>query len=324
MIASIGILHITYIPFTQHALRYIDAFYTACQIGLAYDLLLVRELRALKVIRRKRQGLQDLYYWQHSPKQFSLQTVLWAFDLSTNWRGIEWYDSLQLNQLPPALRNLVKGYGAAVTVRPGALRFWPYSNQEQFLCDAIKVLARGYFLLDTFEYIGTKGSTWLERRMSTAGYSHDCYGNMLLEPIIWGNIAALNAGWLLLYVYAGLTMLYTSATLIMVYLFGLDLWMFPPLFGSGQGLRVFKVSAMTGADWHNLLKRGLLSISQSIVRKIDPNGALDHFTICVSFLISGVIHGVACWAWAGHGRMAALTVFLPPSQQYHQAGWGHD
>lgn len=84
-------LYSIFYPFSSHLLiRYTCAFFLSWYLIWSVNILFVFDIRSFRRFRVRQCGRQELVCWESVYQTAGLNRLIWALDLSTNFRGLGW------------------------------------------------------------------------------------------------------------------------------------------------------------------------------------------------------------------------------------------
>ncbi|KAH8664792.1 hypothetical protein BGZ61DRAFT_367040 [Ilyonectria robusta] len=281
-------------PYENSLYNYLSGFLSSWYIIWSANVLLIHDVRALKRIQKL--GLPSdsvSYCWECLPPAFSYRRVLWALDLSTNFRVIGWkHSSVQGGRTPVTCCDdnfpIVKPEKSEFGGPPSFV-----ANQVRRLITACIALNLSRLLLDIDWNIASSKSG-----LSTSHTAVEILGTALA---IYGFIDGLHA--LMAFIAVGLLgPLYLGAA-------G-EAWMYPPLFGTFIGLKSLRIKAIWGRLWHDLFKGGFLTFAKHLIPQthlgLKATGSLQ---LILCFGLSALVHAAASYSASSNVR-STLKVLL--------------
>ncbi|KAI9699100.1 MAG: hypothetical protein M1836_003289 [Candelina mexicana] len=222
-----------------------------------------------------------------SSMSFGLEKIQWALSLLTTLRGIRW--SFQVKGVPAADNSLTK---------------W------QFLKQRLRYYIAYYVLTDLLH-------VYAVRQMYLPGVEPRL---LTLRASTWSR-SFLNAGCAGLKIYSNLQLVYTTASLLSVFLDLTDPLLFqanvipgqdwPPFFGAVED--VTTIRWFWGHFWHQMMRKMLTAYGQAAVRllRIRRGTSLSSYIqLYISFAISGVFHGLMTYNMPGSTTLSFEDGFL--------------
>ncbi|EFR01929.1 hypothetical protein MGYG_04929 [Nannizzia gypsea CBS 118893] len=231
-ITAVACLAIISPPFNNALLNYLTGFFSFWYIIWSANILFI--YRPLQLRRLKRHGspAEIAYRWEGLPPPYTHRRFQWAWDLSTNYRGIGWEHTMPTDGYPPLKTH-------------GVVKDKDFSPRIPLICRQVRRIVVSYILLDLAQNV-----------------LHMSWRNSL----DWARaIAEIIATGLALFGFTD--GLHALATLIGVGLLGGEEWMYPALFGRLEYFKQMRIKDIWGRVWHDLFRSGFLSLSQAIAPK---------------------------------------------------------
>ncbi|KAM5477083.1 hypothetical protein MauCBS54593_000354 [Microsporum audouinii] len=220
-------------PFNNAFLNYLSGFFSFWYIIWSTSILFIYRPSQLQRLQRYNSPIEISYRWEPLPPPFTYRRALWAWDLTTNYRGVGWEHAMPKGGYSPLNVN------TRVKSKDFHQRLACISKQARRIITA-------YVLLDLAQSI--LHISWTDN-------------------LLWARTPAeIVAPGLALFGFTD--GLHALTALVGVGLLDGEEWMYPTLFGKLEHFKRMRIKDLWGRVWHDLFRNGLLSLGQAVV----PNG----------------------------------------------------
>ncbi|KAI2878135.1 hypothetical protein CBS11852_10267 [Aspergillus niger] len=310
---------IFYPPDTRDFIRYTNAFLSTSFVIRAVELLLVQDLSHLKRLQRVSYlSSSPVYTWEPISPTLGWKRFVQVCDLIINPRAVGW--SYGSPKYQPPVRKL-----EAASAPDGANGCVPkredivlVAGDDRFtfligkLCRALVA----YFIIDSYQTaIGRNYSsvsnfveTFLTNVLGIQASPAKTEGVIrlfVLPPIHWMASYAFVDG-----IHAATGVFSVGVLRIISPQLAAEPWMYPPVFGAIRYMFTFSLRDIWGKMWHDLCRRPFLALSLSLVPEACPLGLKRLLIVCLSFMVSGIVHAAGTYAVSKDWYAAFMMMFF--------------
>ncbi|KAB8211041.1 hypothetical protein BDV34DRAFT_220211 [Aspergillus parasiticus] len=258
-------------PYVNPLMNYISGFMASWYIIWAANILLVQDVKSLRRIQARHSGG---YVWEALPKKHGYQRLLWALDLTFNFRAIGWNYSKRPERHPlvEESQDSSKDAGSPpMRKTPAELG----GSRSTFLPDQLRQFGSAWLWL-----------FWLYPRLMQ---STDSMGGGSVLGVLLKLFTVATT------LFMFMDGIHSLAGFVAVALLSGESWAYPPFFGPSRFLLSGRLQDIWGNFWHDLLKEGLLSVATALLPRSLPRGLYSLVRIWMCFCLTGVVHTAASY-----------------------------
>ncbi|OJJ65968.1 hypothetical protein ASPBRDRAFT_189399 [Aspergillus brasiliensis CBS 101740] len=310
---------IFYPPDTRDFIRYTNAFLSTSFVIRAVELLLCHDLSRLKRLQRVSYlSGSPVYTWEPISPTLGWKRFLQICDLIVNPRAVGW--SYGSHKYQPPVRKI-----EAPPAPDGANGCVPKREDIVVVADDDRVsFLRGkliralvaYFIIDSYQAaIGrnySSVSNFVESFLTNVlniqaspATTEGVIRLFILPPVCWMASYAFVDG-----IHAATGVFSVGVLRIISPQLAGEPWMYPPVFGAIRYMFTFSLRDIWGKMWHDLCRRPFLALSLSLIPDSCPLGLKRLLVVCLSFMVSGVVHAAGTYAASKDWYAAFMMMFF--------------
>ncbi|GLB04410.1 hypothetical protein AtubIFM57258_010376 [Aspergillus tubingensis] len=308
---------IFYPPDTRDFIRYTNAFLSTSFVIRAVELLLVHDLSHLKCLQRVSYlSSSPVYTWEPISPTLGWKRFVQICDLIISPRAVGWsYGSPKYQPPVRKLEAVPDGANGCVPKREDIVLVAD-DDRFSFLRGKIVRALVAYFIIDSYQSaIGRNYSsvsnfveTFLTNVLNIQASPATTEGVIrlfILPPVHWMASYAFVDG-----IHAATGVISVGVLRIISPQLAAEPWMYPPVFGAIRYMFTFSLRDIWGKMWHDLCRRPFLALSLSLIPDSWPLGLKRLLVVCLSFMVSGVVHAAGTYAVSKDWFAASMMMFF--------------